>query len=216
MKRIFFILILCLGLLQPNQLQLFSTEVIDSSGIVLQNILEELLQIGVIRTGSFELKSGVISPHYVDLRRALSYPHVLIQISDHMYKKIEKLSFDILCGVPYAALAMCTGISLRHNIPMIMMRKESKDYGTRQMIEGVHHINNRVLIVEDVITSGKSILKVAQILRAHGLIVQDAVVFLDREEGGKEYLASFGIQVHPVLTISQLLEISNKKVVSYP
>lgn len=92
MKRIFSILIVCLGLLQPKQLQLFSTEVIDSSEIVLQNILEELLQIGVIRTGSFELKSGVISSRYVDLRRALSYPYVLIQMSDHMYKKIEKLS----------------------------------------------------------------------------------------------------------------------------
>lgn len=86
---------------------------------------------------------------------------------------------------------------------------ESKDYGTRQRIEGVHLINNKVLIVEDVVTSGKSILKVAQILRAHGLIVQDAVVFLDREEEGKEYLASFGIQVHPVFTISKLLEVSN-------
>lgn len=78
------------------------------------------------------------------------------------------------------------------------------------MIEGVYHMNNKVLIVEDVITSGKSILKVAQILRTHGLIVQDAVVFLDREEGAQEYLASFGIQVHSVLTISQLFEATNK------
>ena len=92
----------------------------------------------------------------------------------------------MMCSVelPYAALAICTGISLRHNISMIMMRKESKEYGTRQIIEGVYHINNKVLIVEDVITSGKSILNAAQILRAYGLIVH-AVVFLDREEGEK-------------------------------
>lgn len=212
MKPIFFVLIACLGVLQTNQLQSFSTQVVDSSKIDLQNLLEELMQIGVIRTGSFELKSGVISPYYIDLRRAISYPHLLIQMSDHLYKKIEKLSFDMLCGVPYAALAICTGISLRHNTPMIMMRKESTDYGTRQMIEGVHHINNKVVIVEDVITSGKSILNVAQILRNHGLIVQDSVVFLDREQGGREYLPSFGIQVHPVLTISHLLEVSNKVV----
>ena len=147
MKRVFFVLSVCIGLLQSKQLQLFSTEVIDSSGIVLQNMLEELLQIGVIRTGSFELKSGFISPYYVDLRRVISYPHILIQMSDHMYKRIEKLSFDMLCGMPYAALAICTGISLRHNIPMIMMRKESKDYNIRQMIEGVTHINNKVLIL---------------------------------------------------------------------
>lgn len=69
-----------------------------------------------------------------------------------------------------------------------------------------------MVIVEDVITPGKSILTVAQILRNHGLIVQDAVVFLDREQGGREYLASFGIQVHPVLTISHLLEVFNKVV----
>lgn len=127
MKRVFFVLILCLGLLQTKELQLFSAEVIDSSGMLLEDLLEELLQIRVVRTGSFELKSGIISPCYVDLRRALSYPHILIQMSDHMYKKIKKLSFEILCAVPYAALAICTRGSLRHNIPMIMMRKESKD-----------------------------------------------------------------------------------------
>lgn len=88
------------------------------------------------------------------------------------------LSFDTLCGVPYAALAITVGISMRYNIPMILIRKERKNHGMGQIIEGVYRDNDRVLIVEDVVTTGESIAKIAEILRSQGLIVSDAIVFV--------------------------------------
>lgn len=209
MKYILLRIFLTLGSLHSQQLQsssMLSTG-ISVEEVDLQSVLEKLLTIGIVHSGSFTLKNGSISPHYVDLRCAISYPQVLVQMSNLMYEKASHLSFDTICGVPYAALAISVGISVRYNIPMIMIRKENKDHGRRQIIEGVYRVNDTVVIVEDVITSGESIAKIAQILRSHGLIVRDAIVFLDREEGGREYLESLGIRVHSVVTISKLLQI---------
>lgn len=131
-------------------------------------------------------------------------------MSELMHEKIRNLSFDILCGVPYGAFAITVGISMHYDIPMIFIRKENKIHGMAQVVEGVYGAKDTVLIVEDVITSGKSIAMAAQILRSEGLIVKDAVVFLDREEGGKQYLESLGIRVHSVLTVSKLLASANR------
>jgi len=176
----------------------------------LQDVVIKLFEIGAIQFGSFKLKSGVESTYYIDLRRAISHPELLSRMSDLMWQKTSALSFDVICGVPYAALALSTGISLRYNQPMIMVRKEAKDHGTRQLIEGLYKENDQALIIEDVITSGESIVTTAQALHSKGLIVKDAVVFLDREEGGEQRIGSVGIQVHPVLTVSQLFSIFKK------
>ncbi len=173
----------------------------------LQDVVVELFDIGSIQFGSFKLKSGVESSYYIDLRRAISHPDLLARMCDLMWQKASSLSFDVLCGVPYAALALSTGISLRHNKPMIMVRKEAKDYGTRQLIEGIYKENDHALIIEDIITSGESIVTTTQTLHSKGIIVKDAVVFIDREQGGGERVESLGIYVHPVLTISRAISI---------
>ncbi len=173
----------------------------------LHDVVIKLFEIGAIQLGSFKLKSGIESPYYIDLRRAISHPKLLARMSDLMWQKASSLSFDVICGVPYAALALSTGISLRYNQPMIMVRKEVKDHGTRQLIEGIYKENDQALIIEDIITSGESIVSTAQTLHSKGLIVKDAVVFLDREQGGEQRIGSVGIQVHPVLTASKLFSI---------
>ncbi|MGL4348123.1 MAG: orotate phosphoribosyltransferase [Chlamydiales bacterium] len=198
MKYVIIGMLLCIGSLYTNQLQPSSplSKKISIEETDLQSVIEKLFAIGIIHSGSFTLKNSLLSPYYVDLRCAISYPKLLIQISELIHKKIMNLSFDTLCGVPYAALAITVGISMRYNIPMILIRKERKNHGMGQIIEGVYRDNHRVLIVEDVVTTGESIAKIAEILRSQGLIVSDAIVFVDREEGGKQYLKSLGIQVH--------------------
>jgi uridine monophosphate synthetase len=180
----------------------------------LQTLVLSLFDIGAIRFGDYLLKSGIRSPIYVDLRLTVSYPKLLILIGEALYTKMRGLHFDLICGVPYTALPFATAISIAHNLPMVFRRKEKKDYGTAQTIEGVYQKGNRCLIIEDIITSGTSIRETAKALRDVDLQVKDATVLIDREQGGAKALLHEGIEVHSVLTLSQCLAflLSEKKV----
>lgn len=174
---------------------------------MLNQIILQLHEIGAIKFGSFTLKSGQTSPIYIDLRETISYPQLMKQIADIMWNKIHLCFFDRLCGVPYTALPLVSYLSVAHNVPMVMRRKEAKDYGTKKIIEGVFSQGHRCLIFEDLITSGASVMETILPLEQAGLTVHDIVVFLDREQGGRENLESKGYQVHSIVTMSAILEI---------
>ncbi len=172
----------------------------------IEQLVLELFEIGAIQFGSFTLKSGQISPIYLDLRRAVSKPKLLTAIGEHLHKAANA-PCDLICGVPYTALPFATVMSIAYNIPMVMRRKEQKQYGTKKIIEGIYNVNDRCLIVEDLITSGSSILETAVPLRAEKLIVTHAVVLIDREQGGKRNIAQEGLQLHAVCTLRDVLTI---------
>ncbi len=167
-------------------------------------IVDKLYDIGAIQFGEFVLKSGQTSSIYMNLRKIISYPDLLRHIATAMWEKTKQCHYDLVCGVPYTALPMATCLSLDHNVPMIMRRKEKKDYGTKQSIEGVFNAGQTCLVIEDVITTGGSILETTADLLSSELVVQDVIAFIDRQQGGKETLAQ-QFRVHTILTLSQIL-----------
>ncbi|RMD65663.1 orotate phosphoribosyltransferase, partial [Candidatus Pacearchaeota archaeon] len=142
-----------------------------------------LYNINAIRFGEFRLKSGILSPFYIDLRVTISYPDVLKTIAETFWERIQPLSFDRITGVPYTALPFAVALSLEHNLPMVLRRKEAKSYGTKKIIEGEFKKGDTCLVIEDVITSGASVFETIEPLETAGLIVSDIAVLIDREQG---------------------------------
>jgi orotate phosphoribosyltransferase len=171
-----------------------------------QKLLEALINIDVIKWGEFTLRSGEISPLYIDCRSIISYPPLLRNVAKALWDKVKHLKPSLLCGVPYTALPLATVISLEQNLPMLMCRKETKDYGTKKQIEGVFKPGQDCLIVEDVVTTGGSVLQVAERLKKHGLQVKDIVALVDRQQGGKEALLAAGYQLHSVYTLDEIIK----------
>ena len=171
-----------------------------------QKLIDGLVDLTALKFGDFTLASGQKSPIYVDLRLLVSEPTLLAIAADAYAQICTSLSADRLAGVPYAALPIATAVSLRTGIPMIYTRKEVKTHGLGKDVEGNWQPGERVVIIEDLITSGGSIIKSAERLRELGMVVEDVVVLIDREQGGVGNLADAGIRAHSVFTLSTMLD----------
>lgn len=173
---------------------------------VSEKLAEGLLRAHCVRFGQFKLKSGLISPIYLDLRQLVSHPDVLAEVAAAYLPVLHGLSFDRLAGLPYAALPIATAISLQSGKAMIYPRKEAKDYGTQALIEGEYQAGEQVVIIDDLATTGGSKFEVIEKLNAAGLKVQDVVVLIDRQSGAREALAAAGYALHAVLKLTDLLD----------
>ena len=170
-------------------------------------LILDLFEIGALKFGTFTLKSGIESPVYFDLRVIVSYPKIMLQVADEMWKASEGLNFAQLCGVPYTALPIATCMSTKYDVPMMIKRKEAKSYGTKKLIEGKFEKNTICLVIEDVVTTGSSVLETVRDLATVEVVVHDAIVLLDRCQGGRETLADKGIKLHSVFTLKEILSI---------
>lgn len=171
-----------------------------------KDLVLKLNEIGAIKFGSFTLKSGIVSPIYIDLRVLVSYPALLKQIAKAYAEVIKPLKFDRLAGIPYAALPIAAAVSLEMELPWVYNRKEAKDYGTKKLIEGEFNEGEQVLVIDDLITKGDSKLEVVAPFTNAGLKIKDFVVLIDREQGGGESLAEHGYNLHAVLKMSEILD----------
>lgn len=173
----------------------------------MREIILALQEIGAIKFGEFKLKSGILSPVYIDLRMIISYPKLLQEISSLMWKSIADCKCDLICGVPYTAIPIATAISLSQNVGMVMRRKEIKTHGTGKIIEGVFEKGMKVALVDDLVTSGVSIFETITPLEEVGLCVKDIVVLLDREQGGRAHIEKKGYRLHALFTLRDVLEV---------
>ncbi len=176
-------------------------------GGVRGQIARALVTTGCVRFGEFTLKSGLRSPIYLDLRLLASFPDLLAQVAKAYADLLRPLTYDRLAALPYAALPIGTAVALHTGDPLIYPRKEVKTYGTRAAIEGLYRPGERVVMLDDLATTGGSKLEAAEKLRAAGLEVRDVVVLIDRQSGAREELAAHGLRLHAVFTLTELLDL---------
>jgi uridine monophosphate synthetase len=173
----------------------------------LDNLARALADAGCVRFGSFTLKSGKVSPIYIDLRRLVSYPGALQVVAGAVNRLLDTLQFDHIAAVPYAALPIGTAVSLLSGRSLIYARREAKEYGTKAAIEGVFASGERAVLLDDLATTGDTKFETIERLQSAGLVVKDIVVLIDREQGAAQTLHNAGYNFHAVATLSQLLDI---------
>lgn len=142
-------------------------------------MIKRLLDNNIIERGEFTLKSGEKSNVYIDLRKVISYPDLHRDICDEISSRLAT-SANLICGTPYGAVPYASYISIKNNIPMIFLRKEAKQHGTKKIVEGVYHENQKVILIEDVITSGNSVQEAAKTLELQGLKVVQIISIVSR------------------------------------
>ncbi len=170
-------------------------------------LIMDLFEQSCVKFGDFILASGKKSPIYIDLRRVVSFPKLFKKVVEGYLGESRKLQFDLVAGVPYAALPISAVAAMSLNKPLIYPLKEVKEHGTGRRIEGVFQPGQRVLLLEDVITTGGSLLQAVETLRDAGLVVEDVLVFVDRRQGGPAAMAKHGLIVHPILDIFEILRV---------
>lgn len=173
----------------------------------LQDLAVSLYETGAVRFGNFTLHSGKKSPIYIDLRIVVTYPQLLKKIAKAYAVVLGEMTFDILSAYPYAGLPLGVAVGLEMDQPLIYPRKEMKTYGTGKSIEGIFEVGQKTILIEDLITSGKSIAEAFAILKAAGLSGNQSVVLIDRQQGGIQQLREEnGIDVTAIMTLTQLLD----------
>ena len=185
-------------------------------------LAETLWELGAIQFGKFTLgRTTIDSPVYVNLRLLIGHPTALWRAAHIIWDEVQALQrmrnpqvepFDIVAGVPFGGLHIGTAFSLTAKIPLIYLHPRLDDLGND--IEGIYRPNQQALIMDDLLAGGGSILETALQLGEAGLMVGDAVVLLDRQQGGRERLRRQGINLVSVLTLEVLMNYLhyNKKI----
>lgn len=165
-------------------------------------MLKQLLKdMKVVQTGEFILASGKKSNYFVNIKRASTNPHVLREIGKAMAPYVGEAK---IAGMALGAVPLAVAVALETNRPFVMVRKEPKDHGTKDLIEGEVLPGEKFVIVEDVATTGGSTMRVVSALREKGANVARAVVVVDREEGAREMLMEHGIELISLFTTKDL------------
>ena len=169
-----------------------------------------LLKTGSLRFGTFKLSSGALSPYYIDLRLIPSDPEAFKKVigyySSVLQGEILERSHSI-AGIPTAGIAYGAVLAFNLRKPFVYVRKEAKEHGAGRRIEGRLFPGVKVLILDDVVTSGNNLVNAIDAIRTDGGVVEDAVVLLDREQGGSVNLEKTGVKLHSFAKISRICEV---------
>ncbi len=178
---------------------------------LIEDLCKVLIKTEAIKFGVFTLSSGKLSSYYIDLRIVPSFPgafKTLIKIYSSLIKNLIGMdSFQVLAGIPTAGLNYTSVLAYQLKKPLVYVRKEVKEHGIGKKVEGLFKPGDNVMIVDDLITSGNTVIQSAKILREEGAIVDKALVLIDRLEGGKEKLKKEGIRLY---TLTDILSITDR------
>lgn len=167
-----------------------------------RELARRILEVAQLR-GEFKLRSGAVTDRYFDKYRFESDPELLSSIAAAMLPLIPS-GVDALAGLEMGGIPLVTALSRETGIPALFVRKQAKEYGTARLAEGGEVEGRRLLVVEDVVTSGGQILLSTAELRALGAQVERAVCVIDRESGGAEKLAEEGLELRALFSMSEL------------
>lgn len=175
--------------------------------ITMSKMSDALVDCGALQFGDFTLASGAKSSYYIDIKKASTNPIVLKLIAELMAENLRNsaIRVDRIAGVVLGSVPLAAALSLETGIPFVMIRKEKKDHGTGKLIEGDLQIGDKVLVVEDVITSAGSSITAIETLRREGAVVEDVFSVIDREAGGAGNLKNIGVTLHPLVKASEIL-----------
>lgn len=167
-------------------------------------LIKLLKECNAIQFGRCVLTSGAVSNYYIDIKKASTNPKILKKIAEAMVEYTE--GYDILAGMELGAVPLVTALALETNIPYVIIRKEKREHGTSKQIEGTDVKGKKVLVIEDVTTSGGSVIKTIQILRENKAVVDEVLVVVDRESGAEEKLQNVDASFIPLISISDILK----------
>ncbi len=170
-----------------------------------ESFILSLHRIGAIKFGRFTLKSGKISPFYIDLRDMVSHPELLRAVSDLLAQKVAGLEFDLVTGIPYTALPIATLVADQLGKPLVYLRKEPKAYGTGADLIGQYSPGQTCLVLDDLVTTGESKVETAEKYQQHGLRVVDLAVVVDRSPDGGKSLTDKGFRLHSLMDLDEIL-----------
>ncbi len=173
-----------------------------------EDVCRILVRTGALRFGTFTLTSGKMSPYYIDLRVLPSFPETFDTVTgiyeSTVRNEIGIDNFERIVGLPTAGIPYGAVLAFRTKKPFLYVRKEAKTHGRERRVEGLLSPGDRVLVVDDLITTGKSTLEAIDAVRCEGGVVNDAVVLIDREEGGPDALKATSVELHAFLKITEV------------
>lgn len=167
-----------------------------------------LYQNGAVKFGNFKLSSGKDSPYYIDLRMVPSYPHqfrkMIKTLQNLISEKVGFDNFDCIASVPTSGLVIASALAIEIIKPLIYIRSKPKEHGTENVIEGKIANGTRVLLVDDVATTGLSLINAIKSLKNAGMVVTDAFTIIDRLEGARKALEAENVRLYEITDITTL------------
>ena len=177
----------------------------------MNKIAKALCDAGVLKTGLFTYASGKRGPVYVDIRVLPSYPKSMQLVTYKLAEVVKKIKPDVVAGAETAGIPLAAVVSIKTGIPMVYVRKKPKEHGTKAQIEGILEDGKKTVLIDDMMTDGGSKLNFINGIRDAKGIVEDAVIVLDREQGGAETLKNVGVRLHSLITLKELLAYMKSK-----
>ena len=171
---------------------------------MLDKLIIELFNKKCIRFGKFKLKDGSESKIHIDLRNVISYPYILNIIIKEVNKKLSVLECDRIIGIPYGGIVLSSCLCSTYKVPMILVRKEQKQYGLKKHIEGEYKENDKCIIIGDTITNGSSTIEFINKVKRYKLVIKDLIVICDRRIGKYNFE---GITIHSLFTIHDIITV---------